>query len=83
MILFALYAAGKTALSPHPLKGESGLLIPISVMLLDFIVIKSVFSQQDNHPLVFMALGMLAALLWRIRNSTQSQPGRRPMARIA
>jgi hypothetical protein len=81
MILFALYAAGKTALSPQPLKGESALLIPISISLLNFIVIKSVFSQQDNHPLIFMVLGMLAALLWRLRNTAQSQAGRQPVAR--
>ena len=74
MILFALYAAGRAALSPQPLKGENSLLIPISVTLLNFIVIKSVFSQQDNHPLIFMVLGMLAALLWRIRNNSESTP---------
>jgi O-antigen ligase len=83
MILFALYAAGRAALSPQPLKGENSFLIPISVTLLNFIVIKSVFSQQDNHPLIFMVLGMLAALLWRVRNPVQSQPGRPSLTRIA
>jgi hypothetical protein len=34
---------------------------------MNFFVIKSVFSQQDNHPLVFMMLGMVVALVWRIQ----------------
>ncbi len=81
MMLFAVYTAGKSALSPQPLKSENALLIPIAVTLLNFIVIKSVFSQEDNHPIIFMLLGMLAALTWRMRNApetiTQQIPARR------
>jgi hypothetical protein len=65
MIFFALYLAGMRAISPEPLKGETALLIPIGIALANFIVIKSVFAQSDNHPIIFMVLGMLVALLYR------------------
>ncbi|MBN9544677.1 MAG: O-antigen ligase family protein [Alphaproteobacteria bacterium] len=65
LIFFALYLAGKRAISPEPLRGENALLIPIGIALANFIVIKSVFAQSDNHPIVFMILGMLVALLYR------------------
>lgn len=68
MILLGLYEAGRYTLSSRPLKDESSLLIPIAVTLLNFVVVKSVFAQQDNHPIIFMILGMLVALVWRDRN---------------
>ncbi len=71
MILTAIYFAGKRSLSPAPLEDEYALLIPASVALVNFVVIKSVFSQQDNHPIIFMLLGMVAALLWRNRNDSK------------
>ena len=71
MIFVAIYFAGKHCLSPDPLEDEYALLIPASVALVNFVVIKSVFSQQDNHPIIFMLLGMVAALIWRIRNESK------------
>lgn len=68
MILTVIYFAGKRCLSPDPLENEHALLIPASVALVNFVVIKSVFSQQDNHPIIFMLLGMIAVLIWRTRN---------------
>jgi hypothetical protein len=65
MMFFALYLAGRRTVSTEPLNGESALLIPIGLALANFIVIKSVFAQTDNHPIIFMILGMLAALLYR------------------
>jgi hypothetical protein len=81
MILFAVYTAGKSVLSPQPLNSENALLIPIAVALLNFIVIKSVFSQEDNHPIIFMLLGMLVALTWRIRNTPEAITPQLPVRR--
>lgn len=44
---------------------ELQLLMPLSICLIDFIVIKAVFSQDDNHPLAFMILGAVVALCRR------------------
>lgn len=68
MFVIAIYQAGKQALFKSVGEdGEVAFLAPLAMALMNFIVIKSVFSQQDNHPLVFMMLGMIAALLARTR----------------
>lgn len=70
VMFFALYLAGKQSISPKAMDGENAIIIPIAVALANFIIIKSVFAQQDNHPIIFMILGMLVALLWRIQKQT-------------
>jgi hypothetical protein len=47
---------------------ELELLVPAAVALSNFLVVKSVFSQQDNHPLFFAVLGMVVALIYRAKN---------------
>jgi hypothetical protein len=49
---------------------EVMLLLPLTSALAAFLPIKSVFSQPDNHPLVFAMLGMLMALVYRVQRST-------------
>ena len=44
---------------------EISFLLPAAIALANFVVIKSVFSQEANHPLAFMLLGMVAALVFR------------------
>ena len=47
---------------------ESDLLVmPIMATLSIFLVVKSVFSQQENHPLVFVLLGALFGICYRIK----------------
>ncbi len=46
---------------------ELTFIIPAIISIANFIIIKSVFSQEDNHPVVFMILGMIVVLCWRIR----------------
>jgi O-antigen ligase len=74
IIFWALFLSGKQIASPRALEREHALLIPVGVALLNFVVIKGVFAQQDNQPLIFMLLGMLAALLWRIKVEPQEKP---------
>jgi len=74
LFLWAIYLATKKSLSPEPLKDENALLIPAGIALLNFVVVKSVFAQSDNHAIVFMILGMLVALLWR-RTSPPAKSG--------
>jgi hypothetical protein len=68
LFIAAIVMAIRTGLNGRARDSESKLLIPLAVATVVFIFIKSVFSQQDNHPLVFMMLGMVAALVWRVRN---------------
>ena len=54
-------------------------LLPIGIVLCNFFVIKSVFSQVENHPMIFTLLGAGAALLWRVYEAVPSaRPGRAP-----
>jgi hypothetical protein len=62
----AIWTGAKTVVQ-SPQSGEIDLLIPLSVSLASFIVVKSVFSQEANHPLVFMMLAAVLALSYRAR----------------
>jgi hypothetical protein len=62
MFAIAIYEAGRRGFSNSSKNPDRGFLLPITVSLVAFIVIKSVFSQQDNHPIVFMMLGATTAL---------------------
>jgi hypothetical protein len=57
------FVSGWMAFKPSPMTPERRFYLPIFQSLLAFFVIKSVFSQQDNHPVVFMIAGLLIALL--------------------
>ena len=46
-------------------KSDLPLFVPLAISLINFLVIKSVFSQQDNHPIVYMMLGAIMALCSR------------------
>jgi len=72
MFLFAIYLAAKPSISSARLEGEHALLIPAGIALVNFFVIKSVFAQSDNHAIVFMILGMVVALLWRLRHASSN-----------
>ncbi|WP_312162789.1 O-antigen ligase family protein [Phenylobacterium sp.] len=66
MLVASTYYAAKYAVrSP---KGEMSFFMPAAIALVNFIVIKSVFSQQDNHPLIFMLMGIVTAMVYRAMN---------------
>jgi hypothetical protein len=63
MFAIAIYEGGKRVFLVKTLNETRGFLLPLSISLIVFIIIKSVFSQQDNHPVVFMMLGAMMALI--------------------
>ncbi len=65
------YAARFSSISQR-MNSEYSYLIPLAIAMSNFFVIKSVFSQQDNHPIIFMFLGMIAALCSRIDSDRRS-----------
>jgi len=67
MVLCGIYSSGKYAFLTVGRHRDYSVLIPIAISLTTFFVIKSVFSQEGNHPLVFMMLGAIAALIYRVR----------------
>jgi hypothetical protein len=63
MFLVAIMKAAKAGLETND--EEIELLIPLGIMLMVFLIIKGVLSQEDNHTLMFMALGATVALYHR------------------
>ncbi len=53
--------------------GEYSLFTPLLISIVNFVVVKSVFSERDNHPLVYMMLGMITALVCRSRQEAAAQ----------
>lgn len=62
---------------------ELSLLLPAAISVANFLFIKLVFAQEDNHPLMFVIAGMIVALLYRsYRVSSQESAASRSAARI-
>ena len=53
----------------HGRGAYTALLTPAAITLINFVIIKSVFSQEANHPLIFILLGMTVALVYKNRRS--------------
>jgi hypothetical protein len=57
---------------------EIGLLMPLATCLSAFLVIRGVFGQPDIHPMIFMMLGMVVALVARARAEEAVAPAAEP-----
>lgn len=76
-----LYAGIKIAtilfnLSNKPQSAEEeeiGYLLPLAVMLAQFLFIKTVLSQEENHSILFMMYGAIFALYWRFKKHESQQ----------
>jgi hypothetical protein len=79
--LYAIYFSTKAIILSRDLPSEYYLLIPLAISLANFFVIKSVFSQQENHALVFMFVGMIVALCARMKKADAAGAQPAPVAR--
>jgi hypothetical protein len=68
------YAMGEATKSRDP---EALYVIPLGISISVFMMVKLVFSQADNDPILFMELGMLVALVWRLK---REQAALKPVA---
>jgi hypothetical protein len=76
MILLGIGQAARCGLHTSPDVRESEFLMPIAIAMGNFFVIKSIFSQEENHPLIFMLLGMTVALVYRIKSDPKNAPAK-------
>jgi len=53
---------------------EAGLLIPLATCLCAFLVIRGVFAQPEIHPMIFMMVGMVIALVARAKAQAAQLP---------
>jgi len=70
--LAVFYALKFKLESPRDVR-DYDFLIPLAIAIANFFVIKSVFSQQDNHPVPFMYVGMIVALGARVLQDRRSR----------
>ena len=68
----AMYEGSRRYLTDKTGNEDQSFLLPITASFVAFMVAKSVFSQQDNHPVVFMMLGALLGLIAARRNLVPS-----------
>jgi hypothetical protein len=66
-VIAAGYYAGRQALLSAGTKRDIAFLGPLAISLASFLLIKSVFSQEDNNPLAFMMMGAVVALCSRLK----------------
>lgn len=76
--MFALtaYSAGKEVSRQYDF--ETSLIVPAAITLINFLVIKTVLSQMENHTIFFAVLGLTVALIYRIRLNTRQNNARPP-----
>jgi hypothetical protein len=73
--ILAIVGATWHALSPrYADRDEARLLAPLAVVMIAFMVIKWVHGQDDNHSIYYMLVGMICALIYRLRRCDPKDP---------
>ena len=75
MFFYAIGQSAKHVISSSFREQDAGLLVPACISLASFVVVKSVFAQQDNHPLVFMILAIVVVLARKSQAARQTTVG--------
>lgn len=71
VLILSVYYAIKYSFTDAGREKENSFLVPLAVCIINFIAIKFVFANDDNHPMIFMAMGIIAAIVYRIRSETE------------
>jgi hypothetical protein len=67
--VIAIFVAVRYCISAeYGRRPEAKLLAPLAVSLTAFLIIKWVHGQADNHSVYFMMLGMISALVYRLKH---------------
>jgi len=69
-LIIAVIRSAATLMTGRLPDQETLYLIPLSIAILSFIVIKSVFSQDANHPIIYMMLAAMLALIVRHKEAS-------------
>ncbi|MBS0362686.1 MAG: O-antigen ligase family protein [Proteobacteria bacterium] len=85
LFVIAIITAVRYCISPeHGHRPEAKLLAPLAVCLAAFLIIKWVHGQADNHSIFFMFLGMVSALVYRIRHEPAPEVAKpKPTRRVS
>ena len=69
------YAVRYCFSSKYAHRVEARSLAPLAVGLIAFVIVKWVHAQTDNHIIYFMQLGMIAALIHRLKSTPETPDG--------
>lgn len=72
MIIATIVGGGKQLIRVRATDADGAMLAPLLIALTNFLVIKSIFSQQENHALAFVMMGAVVVLAWRIKQQRDS-----------
>lgn len=72
MLLACIFYSGKRVVEAPFEAEELGLLKASAVALTNFIIMRSVFSEEGNNYIIFMIMGMMLALLYRSRLAAET-----------
>jgi len=67
MFIYAIYLSARPIFQVPVRGNDLHFFIPISISLANFLVIKSVFAQEDNLPIAYALLGSVVALLFLMK----------------
>jgi hypothetical protein len=65
-----IFVAAREA--PRAYDFETSLLVPAAICLINFLMIKVVLSQMENHTIFFAVLGLAVALIYRVQRKHPS-----------
>jgi hypothetical protein len=74
MIYSGIFYSGRYAFKASSRGSEYSLLISCCLVLVNFAVINTIFSETANHPLIFMTLGAVVALVYRVKREGIASP---------
>jgi hypothetical protein len=63
--ILSIYKSSLYVMKAKTLSKEEALLIPTTISLIIFLIIKAVYSQQENHPIAFILAGLIIGITGR------------------
>lgn len=72
--IFGLAVATMLRISLRPRGREIDLAMPVCAALVAYLVVRLVFAQDDNAPLVYMMLGLASAIAYKAKVDSAAQP---------
>jgi hypothetical protein len=76
IFIYAMVEAARYSMSArYGGRLEAKLLAPFAVAIAAFLIIKWVHGQDDNHSILFMMLGMVSALIYKLKKDTPDVEG--------
>ena len=69
IIISAIVYAAKLALKGRFMDRESSFVLPLAIALATWVILKSANAEEGNHPLIFLMMGMITALVYRAKTN--------------